>query len=711
MLRRLFKPLLGALLALIGVLAPVESPDLPDLLDGLIGTAPVRAQTPPPMWVESGDPSDCPVVPAPWSPQPGDANDETASECVLETSACPASRIYRNQYMILSMEYPNFCEESVNEAVDSVLYNQCTNQRGVAMLRTGPSGNRICRLVYPATCSDGMHRVSAAKCRAVRRRTWECNGLIPRNEFNTCYQRPPDHTSSTHPACGAGAPEFKIGSCDDFVGQDFFRGPSSPSCTRFNTGSSSSAMGASRSGHWCRYNASWLNVGCHGPGVACAHSEALCVKRASRTGGCDATANTIRCRSLQAAFAAGSTPADTVYVAGCEPCATIPFQPVPADCPENFSREPARGPRRLAGLYDATHRVEQDFRYDAPDCQSVREGGPMTDACKSESTCADPPRGRLTWTSTHYSRVAIVNAPAILTVRDIPFQTWRRHHTYDWRTRRSPIEVEETPALRYPDGSFAVRLWPSVGGTVQPGSMSDLVGDGECTFREPPQFRAIVEELWPDNPEHYAEIERLFGADALDWWDALASGGTTDQQEDHTAARGLGWWPDLAGAGRLQRTEDLRQEVGCNVDADTWCRWTPARTGYYRLKAAGAWRATRYDSKIWFDPNDDFNGYFNNLIDYLSDADNRTTMSRELSDLGRTPAELGLTSDLMGVLPLPPNTANWVYADPGTYRTACPTIDLRFICSSGTGVANYTETEYIGVQVHEIRVSTVTPSR
>ena len=620
---------------------------------------------------------------------------------------CPESRLYSGLYMVLSLQYPNFCEERADEAVDVVLYNQCIGERGVATLSSGPVGNRTCQLVHPATCSVGLHRINADTCRAVQRRTWECSpGFVPRNEFNTCYQPPPAHTSITHPACGAGAPDFKIITCDDYVGDDFLLSPIPPQCASFDTGDPAAAMQREPlNDHWCHYDASWMEVRCHDPIVTCANSSALCIKRASRTGGCDSIANTIRCRALQADFDAGSITADTIYAAGCEPCAAIPFQPVPTNCPANFTRTPARDTGR-ASQFDNIHRVEQDFHYAHAQCLSVRQGGPMTSGCANRPVCADPPRGHLTWTTTHHAQVAVVNAPTILSVEDTPWQqTSVTHHSYNWRAR-NPIRITTSRALRYPDGSFGVRLWPRIGASVQANNVADLVRNGECIFRHRPEFRLIVEELWPDDPQHYAEIERLFGVNALDWWNALA----TPLQQAHTAARGLRWWPTLTAAEQQQRTENLRQKVACNFGATKWCRWTPTRTGYYRLKAAGAWLATRQGARTWYDPNNDFNGYFNNLLNYLSDPVNRAAMDQEITDLGRTPADLGLLPDLTGLLSLPPDPANWAYSDPGTYRTECPTIDLRFSCGGGTSTANYTETEYIGIQVHEIRVRTVAPS-
>lgn len=696
------------MLAVIGALAPVEPPDLPAPFGGHTGANSAHAQTPPPKWVETGDPSDCSTVPAPWSPQPGDPDEDTAAECVLEIDVCPASRLSSGRNMVLSTQYPNFCEERAEEAVDLPLYNQCTGEQGLAVQINGPVGNRVCQLVHPTTCSDGLHRINATTCRAVQRRTWECGpGLVPRNEFNSCYRPPPANTLPTHPACGAGAPDFSVGTCDDYVSNDFLRNPAPVHCGSFDTGSLATAMRQEPvNDYWCRYDASWMAMRCHNPGTTCASSPALCIKRASLTGGCDSVANTIRCRDLQAEFAAGSITAEAVYAADCEPCAIIPFQPVPANCPTTFSGAPAEDTSYRSNQFDTIHRVGQDFHFGDNACQSVRAGGPMTSRCASQPVCADPPKGSLTWTSTHHAQVAVISAPTILTIEDTPWQqTSVRHHTYRWSASRRPVRISTSTALRYPGGRFPVRLWPQIGSSVQPSTIAQLVRDGECVFRHRPEFRLIVEELWPDNPQDYAAIQQLFGDGALDWWNAL----TSQLQEAQTVAHGLRWWPTLIPAEQQERTDDLRQEVACNFGANAWCRWTPTRTGYYRLKAAGAWIATRQSARTWLDPNSD-PWYFNNLLNYLSDADNRTNLAQELTNMGRTPADLGLTPNLTGLLPLPPNPGDWAFSDPGTYRTACPPIDFRFLCTSGLSTANYTETEYVGIQVHEIRVQTVTPS-
>ncbi len=65
-----------------------------------------------------------------------------------------------------------------------------------------------------------------------------------------------------------------------------------------------------------------------------------------------------------------------------------------------------------------------------------------------------------------------------------------------------------------------------------------------------------------------------------------------------------------------------------------------------------------------------------------------------------------------GLIPrLPYQDREWLYSAAAGENVRCPARDLRVKCGRrGTGV-NYTESEPIGVVVHEMRVSTVTPSR
>ena len=79
--------------------------------------------------------------------------------------------------------------------------------------------------------------------------------------------------------------------------------------------------------------------------------------------------------------------------------------------------------------------------------------------------------------------------------------------------------------------------------------------------------------------------------------------------------------------------------------------------------------------------------------------------------LGLSAAEAGLTAGLSDLLPPPPDPDEWAYNNLGTDSSSCMGRDLRFSCGGQSAAANHTETEYIGVTVHEIRVTTVAAAR
>ena len=72
------------------------------------------------------------------------------------------------------------------------------------------------------------------------------------------------------------------------------------------------------------------------------------------------------------------------------------------------------------------------------------------------------------------------------------------------------------------------------------------------------------------------------------------------------------------------------------------------------------------------------------------------------------PSEVGLRDDLSGVLPRPP-TAAALFNEDLAATAGCFPLDFRVECVNSYGTGNYTETEPIGIVVHEVRVSTVTP--
>ena len=223
-LRPLVKPLLGALLALIGVLAPIEGPDLPEPLESIAETRAALAQIGP---VAPGTPDNCPTAPAPWSPQPADTDFLTSAECILELPPCLATPWDSSQFLQPSTQYPEFCETSVVSSDSN--YTACVNATGVVVEDNGS----VCRVIQNAICPSGV-RVSPTNCRTVQRRTWTCPmDFVPRNEFNTCYKTPV--TSYTnHPACGPGAPTLIILDCATYVGDDFVQNPTLVPCSSFD---------------------------------------------------------------------------------------------------------------------------------------------------------------------------------------------------------------------------------------------------------------------------------------------------------------------------------------------------------------------------------------------------------------------------------------------------------------------------------------------
>ena len=130
-LRRLFKPLLGAFLTLTGVLAPIESPDLPEPLDGVYGTARAQAQNP---TVITGTPDGCP------KDSTDTRNWQIASDrslCELRDIACPEHPLQTGTYLTRSIDFPDFCEAPVLEA--DPLYASCTTLTGSAIKISGTS--------------------------------------------------------------------------------------------------------------------------------------------------------------------------------------------------------------------------------------------------------------------------------------------------------------------------------------------------------------------------------------------------------------------------------------------------------------------------------------------------------------------------------------------------------------------------------------------
>ena len=697
--RRLVRPLLGVTLAIVGVMTPVESASLPAELDGLAGASPVLAQGA----VVEGTPNLCEV---------GWYVNSTGSECHLDTEPCPTTPVpelgavlrfsveYPDTDGLTLVEYPGFCELRILLDVDdSTTYDTCKGMTGFAVMDydihrvVGGVDETVtlCRLLQPAACPAG-DRVDVDICRTIQRRTWTCpdtHRLM--NEYNRCYQRPPQFTGPLHPACDDGAPVFVVQDCKDYVGDDFAPSPTPIDCAgAYPTGDPTTALkknsnaGAS-SKYWCEFNTMYTKTVCHGtnpPLGECATLWALCLKRSTNTGGCSGIAKTIRCRALEADYHADPLlTAPEVRRAGCQPCLVLPFRSIPPECPDDLSARSRSTPYK--SLFDL-FQVQRD-----------------------DSNCADPARGRLTWSSTHFSQVAVVNAPVILSVLDIPAEV--REGRLKFSGGKLVGERDTLPYPESPAGGFGYSMArfgnvdPDESGLV---SVSDLVDlTGECVFwDEPePQFQLTIRELWPDNAADRADIDSLIGSSALAWWDDLLP----EEQE----ARTLDRWPDLEPADRAVRLEELTEVLTCNHSLPVWCRWTPARSGYYKISGAAVWLSKRWvqrGRRIMTARQAD------RIAAALDDPATRDSVRDQLDEWGATPEDVGLRDTLDGVLPLTGLNSDTMYSGTES-QFSCAGTDIRVFCNYKIGSRtsdskNYTETDPIGIMVHEVRVATRSPN-
>ncbi|WP_419915178.1 hypothetical protein [Candidatus Poriferisodalis sp.] len=360
--------------------------------------------------VVCGTPADCPSVPdgtpEVWTPDPDDP-----SRCVWTMPACPRSPLQEPgqpvHYTVPSEEFPELCEHVVPQSNHS-LYPLCTARYAVQSTtfaykvetRNHEGGSvQVCRAIVPGKCPSGMHRLAPGSgrdtsdsdgvqgadenqllgnnpieeanadrplCRQYQRRHWSCSPpLRPLNQFNACYRDGQERDSGGHPACSTAAPQFAISDCETYVGTDYMPDPASFPCRGYDTrGNARELTDISNNDHWCSYSRSWLDLRCHGasPAADCPSGQAVCIKRASNSGGCSAVAKTIRCHVLQARQGEASQrndggAADAVQQAvaafqreGCRPCTILPFEPVqPSDagstqgsnvCPPELSRPP-----------------------------------------------------------------------------------------------------------------------------------------------------------------------------------------------------------------------------------------------------------------------------------------------------------------------------------------------------------------------------------
>jgi len=733
--------------------APLGAGLLPSPVSEALGGRAAAAQSTPPATHTTGTPQECPGSPFEWKPQSGDPGHGTASECTLDLPACPVSPLDSARVMRLSAptsetaarfggmadrfpdgldRYPEFCEERIPTG-DST-HGTCLALKGVVVMAYTEGGTSGCRVLTPTACAEvpyntgtvGMHRSGGQSCRAVQRRGWTCPAGYERsNAFNSCYRPATVDSDSEHPACGAGAPDFPVTDCAAYAGEDFLTSPDEIKCVDYDTGAAGGGLVVQmreRTGtaYWCDFNTAALEVECRRtPGAAgCGTSYAACLKRASRTGGCDQIARTIVCRGLQADFAGGAETEAEVRDQGCNPCPAPPFGPAASACPAAATdREPPNWAKRIL-------RVKQDFAYSAAECRTVDTEADWTpgDDCDKKPVCADPVKGRLTWASEHHSGLAVANSPVTVRIVDIPVE--RR------RERTLGLVVGNPPRIGNNNGELNFLHYTDGAGTAAPrmktfseavsgraySSVSDRVStfsgreSYECTARDDPVFQIVVRELWPD--EDAERIKALFGEETLGWWNDLSP----DEELAATEARGLA---SLTGSERAER---LTATVQCRQDTYRTCHWHPARSGYFELTGAGAWRVKLSKARNWQ------GGWalYGLLPQELAKDGNRAKLQRLVNQTGQGAEFYGLTTtpELGASLSpgLDPATCSpwtsacrqpdreWLFTEDATSTAACGAVDVRVVCRSNRDTGNYTETEPVGVIVHEIQTRTVAVS-
>lgn len=758
------RPLAVALVALAALVSPWEAGLLPGPASGAVGesTALAQAADARPSTAD-GTADDCPVAPFPYEP-----HKEDQSLCVLELPACPRSPFDPTRLMRLSMppagvlarfedtpyknattydvvegydRYPEFCEERVESS--SPDYAACTVLSGYAVKDDGV----VCRIFYPIRCVAGLHQAGAHTCRAVQRRSWTCDAGYHRgNQFGVCFL-PAQYTGGAPvPACAAGAPDFGVfnaadRACETYVGQDVLRSGGERGCSEYSTGPIPDSRWSQPPGfeleahadnsYWCGFDAAGLDPGCHDPARSprCSHQASLCLKRASRTGGCDQIIKTVRCRGLQDAFRRNRIEADGVRRAGCAPCATLPFEP-----PTCEGDDTALPSDREAGRYliqRAVLRCSIDFSSGRGHAPTLTADVLHRNYCPPASTrpetlCSDPPSGLVEWSSDHASGLAMVNSAVILRIADLSIDFERatymfyNHNPSQLSTHTLSIQTREIPRYRDSgqlDGS--PRQFPNIDPDRSYGNLFEMATN-ECRPFNPPLFNMVIEELRPGSPDAYQAIVELFGGESLEWWDSL----TDAERQRRTGARG----------------DPVRSVIECHERTHS-CVWRPQRPGYYRIVGAGGWwMASTGGSREWGltssrVPSDSrFSSYGDALNQFLGTPEGRDRLTRMLDSLtvkghlDRMESSGDAMFDYTGILDAvgmqdgsPPRLRDpnphdeniggfddWLYSEHARGLTSCPfPIDLRVICS-GLGVrGNYTETAPVGIIVHEVRTQTV----
>lgn len=833
---RLARTLAAVALAAVALVSPLESGLLPGPAGGLAGSA--AAQEPRSF---DGVPADCPTTRSPteikYQPDTGDD-----SLCVLMLWSCPASPLVNpTGLMRLSVapesvvqllfefghdpgditysdeglvRYPEFCEERVRQSESPTDYDACTSLTGYAILDDG----ELCRILAPIACVAGLHQDRSRTCRAVQRRSWTCGARYrPGNKFPICFRLIEINEGDPSPACRRGGPDLGVFAADEdacrrYVAEDWLQSPQDQKCRDYTTGRALPAgipqmrmsNNPSRNRHWCQFDRMRLTLDCQldssGP---CQPQPALCLKRASRTGGCDQVVETVRCRAHQFAYRrahdrylnasprqrtqreeARNAARDAARDAGCAPCVTLPFEGPSCDdeelqAPDRAALTRSSSANLLWPGYSRAIRILEcgvDLQTDP-----LTQNPPCTPAAAGH--CIDAPSGSLEWVSNHFSGLAVVGVPVIARIVDLPFEygLLRSINYYSGAPQPSVVMRVQWPP-QFPDSETVDRVprffsGEPLGRSVR--SVSELARR-ECRPASPPLFDMIVEEFWPDTAEHRAVINDLFGDDALDWWNDL----DLPERKRLTAARGLRWWDDL-GTGterneeREHRSDSLVSRIECrellsshedpSPRTEPSCVWVPERPGYYRAVGVGGWPLAIAEAARgwggWSNPagyGRSFEGFVALAQQYVDDVlattqeralfqlhsnnlpyielrrlvfgnstyydirdlwrifkEEPITTGRELliyilrETFGLTPDQAGLvdTGDALTIRDPGASTFHddWLYSEDARGLTGCPqALDLRVWCGTriAFGGGSYTETEAVGIVVHEVRTVT-----
>ena len=326
----LVKAVVGCCIIAISVLTQLFPIDSSTSLSDIVTPQAALAQTEP---VEEGTPGDCRRNPDDtdlW-----DIDEEDPSQCILDVAACPAASWDSNSPLVLSSTYPEFCEISVS--ADDPDRAACAESTDGLVITSDDDG--ACVVYRLPHCSDGA-QISPNRCRLVTRRTWTCpSGYKPRNEFNSCYQLLVVGADEDHRACGAGAPDFVVSTCAEYVGNDYVTDPALIGCPTYDPTSLPGLMlNVAANPYWCSFDSALQDSDCHAG--ECASTMALCLKRASQTGGCDSMSHSIECSRLRYDLSSDAVSLDDVRDAGCAPCVLLAFRPVSPECPTDLREEP-----------------------------------------------------------------------------------------------------------------------------------------------------------------------------------------------------------------------------------------------------------------------------------------------------------------------------------------------------------------------------------